>query len=174
MPLETRVMIPLQPLSELIPHEQQFFPRMPEHETIEQTQVGKLLPFIARHLSYHRALPVDHFIVREGQDKVLTERVHQAERDLVMLVAAKNRVGGHIVQHIVHPSHVPFQTKTQAAEISGSGNLRPSSGFFSDHHHVWKGLVDVLVESSEEMDGFKVFLPTIPIGNPVAVPPSVV
>src|SRR5262249_22643469 len=156
-----------QPLSELIPHEQQFFPRMPEHETIEQTQVGKLLPFIARHLCYHRAFAVDHFIMRERQDKVLTKGVHQAERDLVMPVAAQNEIDAHTVKHTLLLSHVPFQTKSYAAEMSVSGNLRPSSGFFSDHHHVWKGVVDVLVYSPEEMNGFKVFLPTIPIGNPL-------
>src|SRR5215469_8281928 len=93
VPVETDVMIPLRPLTELAAHKQEFFPRMAKHKPVKEAQIRKLLPFITRHLVEHRPFPVDHFIMGKGEDEILAERIHQAERYLVMVIAAKNRIG---------------------------------------------------------------------------------
>src|ERR1700682_4129583 len=117
MPIEAGIVVPLGPLAKLPAHKQQLLARMAEHETVEQTQIGELLPFVARHLAKHRTLAVNHFVVRKGQDEVFRKGVQQAESDLVMLIAAVDRVLRHVIQYVVHPAHVPLEPETTPAEI---------------------------------------------------------
>lgn len=75
MPVETGVMVPFLPLPELTAHEQHLFAGMAVHVAIEQPEVGKSLPHVAGHLVEQRSFAVDHFVMREGQDEILTEGV---------------------------------------------------------------------------------------------------
>src|SRR5207245_11413562 len=67
VPLQAGIVIPLGPLAELIPHEQELPAGVAEHEPIQQPQIRKLLPLIARHLAQHGTLTVDDLHVRERQ-----------------------------------------------------------------------------------------------------------
>jgi hypothetical protein len=79
-----------------------------------------LLPDIARHLADQRALAVHDFIVRKGQHEVLVERVQAAEREVVVVILAMDRVLGEVAQRIVHPAHVPLHAEAEAADVDRS------------------------------------------------------
>src|SRR3546814_9726145 len=89
---------------------------MPPHEAVIGAQGGGLLPIVAGHLVEQRALAVHHLVMAEGQDEVLTERVQQAERHVVMMVSAMHRLLAHVAQRVVHPAHVPFEAEPQRSE----------------------------------------------------------
>ena len=57
------------------------------------------------------ALAVHDFIVADGQDEILAERVEEAERDLVVVARTEERVGLHVAEHVVHPAHVPLEVE---------------------------------------------------------------
>src|SRR6185312_2716137 len=116
MPIEAGVVVPLVPLAEVVTHEEQLLARMSEHVAIDQPKVCELLPLIARHLAKHRALPEDHFIVRKRQDVIFAEGVNQAEQDLVVVVRAENGIPGCVIERVVHPPHVPLESKAKSTE----------------------------------------------------------
>ena len=49
-PFKLAVVVPLRLLSEFTAHKHEFFPRESEHERVEGSQIGELLPFVSRHL----------------------------------------------------------------------------------------------------------------------------
>src|ERR1700688_549247 len=49
MPIDTLIVIPFFPLADFAPHEQQFFAGVRVHPGIKHSDIGKLLPWIARH-----------------------------------------------------------------------------------------------------------------------------
>jgi len=53
-----------------------------------------LLPKIARHFVEQRIFAVDDFIVREGQNKIFAESVHERKGDFVVFVLAVDGVSG--------------------------------------------------------------------------------
>jgi hypothetical protein len=88
VPVEAAVMVPFARLRDLVAHEQQLLAGVAEHEGVVSTQVGALLPRVARHLVDHGALAVHDLVVRQRQHEVLAEGVDQAEGQLVVVVAA--------------------------------------------------------------------------------------
>src|SRR2546428_10638928 len=114
-------MFPLPPLAELAAHEKQFFAGMSVHPGEEHPQIGELLPFIARHFRNERTFAVDDFIVTQNQDEALVKRVDERERDVAVMKPQINRIEAHVMEKVVHPSHVPFETETKSAQI---GQLR--------------------------------------------------
>ena len=127
-------MIPLAPLGDLAAHEQQLLARMREHVAVERAQVGVLLPHVAGHLVDHRPLAVHHFVVRERQDEVLAVGVDHREGDLVVVPLAVDRILLGVVEHVVHPAHVPLVGEPQAAQVHRPGDARPRRRFFRAHH----------------------------------------
>src|SRR6266536_4811114 len=113
MPVESLRVIPLLPLPKFASHNDELFTRVSPHVTIEGTQVGKLLPQVPRHFREQRSFAVDHLIMREREYKVFVIRVHQRKSDTVLMIAPVDWIEAHVVQHIVHPTHVPLQAETQ-------------------------------------------------------------
>ena len=56
-------------------------------------------------------------VVRQRQDEVLAEGVEQRERELVVVVAPVDRVLLEVVEHVVHPAHVPLEAEAEPAEV---------------------------------------------------------
>src|SRR5947209_1798781 len=77
---------------ELAAHEEQLLAGVRPHVRIERAEIRKLLPAVARHLVEERSLPVHDLVVRERENEVLAERVHERERQRVMVEAAIHRV----------------------------------------------------------------------------------
>ena len=86
---------------------------MTVHVAVERAQRGVFLPRVARHLLQHRSLEVHHFIVRERQHEVLGERVHQGERNPTVVTPAIDRILSDVVEHVVHPAHVPLEAEPE-------------------------------------------------------------
>src|ERR1700692_63344 len=82
VPLQARIVVPLRPLAVLLAGRA-------EHNPVQEPQIRELLPLIARHLAQHGSLTVDDLIVRERQEEVFSEGIHQTKRDLVMLIASE-------------------------------------------------------------------------------------
>src|ERR1700736_1398640 len=118
LPVEARVVVPFMPLAELAPHEKQLLAGMAIHPRVKHSKIGKFLPFVARHLRQERALAVHDFIVTEHENEMFLKRVKQRKRDVAVMKTPINRIERHVFQEIVHPAHVPFESKTESAEIS--------------------------------------------------------
>ena len=125
VPVERALVAPLGLLGELAAHEQQLLARVRPHVGVQRAQVGQLLPAVARHLPVQRALAVHDLVVRERQDEVLAEGVHQAEGQLVVVVAAVDRVLLEVAERVVHPAHVPLEAEAEPAQVGGPRDARP-------------------------------------------------
>ena len=116
---------------------------MSHHIAIEGAQVGELCFVITGHLIDQAALAVHNFIVADGQDKIFTERIEEAERNFVMVAGTEQRVSLHVAEHIVHPAHVPLEVEAQAAvrsRLCGPAecfavDLRPGKAFRGQKVH---------------------------------------
>ena len=118
-------MVPLRALTKFTPHEQQFLARVGEHECVKQPQVGKFAPFVPRHFAQQGLFAMHYLVMGEGQDEIFGEGIKQAEGQLVMMVMAVDGVFAHVLQSVMHPTHVPLHRKAQSASPSRTGHLRP-------------------------------------------------
>ena len=104
--------------------------------------------------------------MRERQDIVFGEGIHERERDLVVHVLAEERVGRAVAQHIVHPAHVPLEVEAQTAVIAGFRDHRPRGGLLRDHHDVRMIGQYVLVEQTQEVDRFEILASAVDVRPP--------
>ena len=116
--------------------------------------------------------------MRERQHKVFAEGVHQPESQQVLVVAAVHRVELHVVQRIVHPAHIPFEVKAQAA----TGQVRrrraahagKGGGLFGNHQSTRPLHADLVVQAAQKFHRLQVFAPAVAVGYPLAGATAVV
>ncbi len=120
-PFEFPFVGPFAALRELPAHEQQLLAGVTPHVAVQRSEVGELLPVVARHLPDQRALAVDDLVVRQRQHEVLVECVDQRKRELAVVVLAKHRIELHVLERVVHPAHVPFEAESEAAHARWGG-----------------------------------------------------
>src|SRR6516164_620218 len=147
---------------------------MAKHKPVEEAQVRKFLPLVARHFSQQRAFSVYDFVVREWQDKILGECLQKAKRNLVVMVAPKYRILRHVSKHVMHPTHIPFETESKTANIIGPRDQWPSGRFLRDRHYVRKCCIDAFIEAPQEFNGLNVFFSAIAIRYPFALRSSII
>ena len=99
---------------------------MAVHEGVQQAQIGQFRGFVTGHLAEQGFFQMHHFIVRQRQDEVLIEGIHDTEGQLIVMVTAVYWFLLHIEQHIVHPPHVPLETETKSALIGRPGHIWPT------------------------------------------------
>src|SRR3974377_325491 len=119
MPWQRLVVAPLVGLSDLTTYEQRLLARVRPHVSVQRPQVRELLPVVAGHLLVEGSLAVDYLVMREGEDEVLTEGVHHAEREFVVVIAAVDWVASQVTQRVVHPAHVPLEDEAATAPRGG-------------------------------------------------------
>ena len=95
------------------------------HQDIHRTQIGEFLHIVAGHAAEEGKLPVDDFVVAERQDEVFGECITDGERKLTVMVAAVNRVQLEIIKRVMHPAHIPLESKTETAEVERTGDAGP-------------------------------------------------
>lgn len=61
------------------------------------------------------------FIVGEREDKVLVIVIHHGEAHLAVVILAMHRIRCLIFQRIVHPAHIPLETKAQSTREGSDG-----------------------------------------------------
>ena len=136
MPVQAVIEVPLDELPELAAHEQELLARMRDPIAEERPEIRELLPVVPRHLADERALAMHRLIMRERQHEILRERIHERERDLVLVPFPIDRVKAHIVEHIIHPAHVPLVVEAHAAHEYRLRDQRPGGRFLRDHERV--------------------------------------
>ena len=72
-----------------------------------------------------RTFAVHHFVVAENENEVLLKSVHDREGHVTVMKPPIDRIERHVVQEIVHPTHVPFEAEPEAAQISRPRNAGP-------------------------------------------------
>ena len=169
MPVKTVVEVPLDELPVLTAHEEQLLAGMCHPVAEEAAQPREFLPVVARHFADERALSVHDLIVRERQDEVLGECVHEREGEFVLIPLAVDRVEAHIVEHVVHPTHVPLVVEPHAAHVDGLGDQRPRGGLLSDHECLRMILEDRLVEFLQELHRLEIARVAVFVRLPLAV-----
>ncbi|MNV80812.1 hypothetical protein D3C71_1744370 [compost metagenome] len=68
----------------------------------------------------------------------------------------------------MHPAHVPFVVKAQAALGHWRGHARPGGGLFGHHDGVGRLFAHRGVQFAQEGHGFQVFAATVYVGDPFA------
>src|SRR4030042_449870 len=166
VPIQVFVMVPFPPLPNLSAHEEQLLPGLSVHISEKQSEVGKLLPQVARHLAQQRAFAVNNLIMRKRHYKVLSESIEHAESQLVVVILPVYGVLGYVQQSVMHPAHVPFGAESQAPYISGTGAHRPGSGLLGKCLHIGIIPVDFFIETAQKLNCINVLLAAIFIGYP--------
>ena len=123
---------------------------------------------IARHFVDHRAFQVDNLIVREHQNVVLGKCIGHAEGHLVMVVFAEVWIELHVIEEVMHPSHVPFVGEMQAAVLYASRYLRPRCGLLGNHDDTFVSSAHQGIQVFEELDGFEIFISAVLVPHPMA------
>ncbi len=95
---------------------------MSPHIAVEKAQASKFLPEVAGHFVNHGAFHVNNFIVGEWQHEIFGVGVHQRKGEVVMVVAPVNGVHMHVIEHIMHPAHIPLHAESQATDIGRTRN----------------------------------------------------
>src|SRR5271170_1377619 len=90
------------------------------------------------------------------------------------MVAAMDGFMAHVLEKVVHPTHVPFETKSQATQVSRTRDAGPGCRFFRDGHDSRETLVANGVEMFHEFDGVEILAPAMNIGHPFARFPGVI
>src|SRR5438445_8990936 len=111
-------MVPFAPLPEFAAHKKKLFPRMPEHPRVKHPQISEFLPDIPRHFRKQRAFPMNNFVVAQHQDEMLLKSVEERKGNVSLMEPPINRIELHVMEEVVHPTHVPFKDEPQAAEVS--------------------------------------------------------
>ena len=103
------------------------------------------------------------------QREVFRKSIQQTEGQLVMMISSVYRIFAHIGQDVMHPTHIPFHREAQTSGPGRSGDLRPGGRFLGHHDRSGMLLMGDGVKFPEKIDGFKIFIAAIHIGNPVIV-----
>src|SRR5690606_1167187 len=111
MPIDALVAIPFASLSELSALEEELLPRVRPLISKEEPEVREFLPRVSWHLVEEGPLAVHDFVMRERQHEVLGERVEKAEGEVVLVIAAVDRVLREVLERVVHPPHVPLHAE---------------------------------------------------------------
>ena len=173
-PIQASLFTPFPDLAEFLSHEQEFFTRVRYLISICQTQIGKFLRVVARHLGIERSFHVNDLVVRNTEQEFLTVGIDHREGKLIMMSAAEHRIVFHILDEVIHPSHIPFIVKAKTVVLQIPGDLRPCGGFLGNQHRVRNLFFEDTVQVFQEIDRFQVFIAAVNVCNPLAVLFSIV
>jgi len=90
------------------------------------------------------------------------------------MVAAMDWFMAHVLEKIVHPTHIPLETKSQSTQVGRTRDSRPGRRFFGDGHDSRETLVANGVKVFHEFDGIEILATAMNIGYPFARFPGVV
>ena len=117
---------------------------------------------------------MNHLVVGDGQDEVLTPGIGDGEGQFVVDAPPEQGVCFEIFQAVIHPAHVPFEVEPQSADGRRHGDQGPGSGLLGDHQDTREFGQDRLVQFLQEADRLQVLPSAILVGPPFSVFPAVV
>ena len=150
------------------PMNSSFLPGCAHMNAYSARRFARFCQRVARHLVDQRALAVHDLVVRQRQDEVLRERVDERERQLVVVVAAVDRVLLEVRQRVVHPAHVPLEAEAEAAQVGGPRDARPRGRLLGRRDHAGLAREQHLVELLEERDRVEVLAAAELVRHPLA------
>ena len=71
-------------------------------------------------------------IMRQGQDEIFVEGLEEAKRQRIMVELTMDGIVVHVLQHIVHPAHIPFQPKPEATDVCRWSRVWAEMGYGLD------------------------------------------
>ena len=160
-PLNGLVVAPLDKLADLVAHKVELGTGVRHLVEGQRAQAGKLAPPVARHAADERALAMYDLVVAQRADEVLGKGVHDGEREQAVVAGAPRKIGLHVVQGVVHPTHVPLVVEAQAAVLRRIGYERPRGGLLGHHHHVGVVRLHGTVDLADKRAGVQVLLGTV-------------
>ena len=169
VPVKTCLEVPLLILRELLSHEHQLLARVSHHIAEECAHRIEAVFSRAAHLVKHRAFSVYYLVMRNGENKVLRERIIERECYKIVVIGTRKRIHRHIAKHIVHPAHVPLKVEAKAADIGRLCNHRPCCRLLRDHHDVGVLSEQRRIQLLQERNSLKVAVVAVAVGTPLAV-----
>ena len=130
-PVHLFVLVPLAEMTDLVPHEIQFFARVRVHEEIHGAGLRPFHIIFAIHFLQYRGFSVNDLIVGEGHEIMLVIKVHHGEGEFMVSAAPEKGAALEVFQSVMHPSHIPFVIISKTAVFHRSGNVREAGGVFS-------------------------------------------
>ena len=156
-PIQLLIVPPFDELRKFVAHEAELLARMRHHEAVERAQILEFCVVFAGHLVDERALAVHDLVVRQRQDEILGVGIGHREGQVVVAALAPERVERHILQHVVHPAHVPFEEEAEAAVVIGLGDHREGRGFLRRRDRVAPHGKHRAVQLAQEGNGLEIF-----------------
>src|SRR5258708_39634299 len=96
VPIEAASFAEFAALAKLLAHEKEFLAGMAVLISVEEAQIGELLPHVAGHFVEKRIFAVDDFVVGEGKQTVFGKGVEEREGEFVMFVLTMHAIAGEI------------------------------------------------------------------------------
>ena len=96
MPIEAASFAPFIALGKFLAHEEEFFARVCVLIAVKQTEIGELLPEVARHFVEERVFAVNDFVVGKGENEIFAEGIDQRKGDFVVFVLTIDGISGKI------------------------------------------------------------------------------
>jgi hypothetical protein len=90
------------------------------------------------------------------------------------MMLAIDRMLADIVKRVVHPTHVPFVAKTEAAPVDRAGNHRPCGRLLSRGGRVRKSGKYLDIATAQKSDRLKILPPAMLVRNPAALGTAVI
>src|SRR6185295_8422239 len=100
--------------------------------------------------------------------------VDHAECQFVVMKLAVDRIMADVLQRVVHPTHVPFETEAETADVNRARHSGPGGGFLSNRLDVAMVFIDFEIEPPKELDGVEILAASKFIRNPLAFIPRVI
>ena len=136
LPIQFFFKVPFDKLSKFLSHEQKFLAWVRHHVTEHGAHTCKLLAIFSRHLIDERTLAVYNLIVGKRKHIVFRKSIHHAEGQFIMVIRTINRIKRYVIEHVVHPAHIPLKVKAQSSHIRRFGYQRPCRRFLSNHQDI--------------------------------------
>ena len=169
-PFQLIFIIPFAELRKFTAHEGQLFAGHGHHMEHERAHAGEFVVVLSVHFVHKRLFPVYHLVVRDRQNILLPERVHEWKGQLVVLKLPRDRIGAYIIEHIVCKAHVPFEGEAETAVLHRLGQHGPIGGFLRDGQRIRDLVVDGGIELAEKGDRFEIPVVPLHVRDPFAGP----
>ena len=173
-PFKLIFIVPFAERSILTAHKHKLFTRKRHHIHKKRSHTREFVVIFAEHLVQKRFLPVNDFVVRYGKNIIFRKRIHKRESELVMHVFSEKRIGRNILEHIVCPTHIPFEIKPESAIRNRLCHHRPGGGFLRYHQSVRKFREHGGIQFFEERHRLIIVISAVFIRDPFSGSPIIV
>ena len=151
-PLERRFFVPFPARRELVAHKTQLLARRREEVQPECAQLPHLFVGCPVNLPPKRPLAVHNLIVRQRQKENVAVKILHRVQDLLRKLPALVGPLLHVIEHLVHPAHVPFVVKPEAAVHDRCRHLLVDRRILRNAHRARVPLLELVIRAAQHPD----------------------